>query len=113
LKRERAAVGKCDRERRIAQRLDDVALKHQVADVELDGDAVAHRRRRAGHRFHAPDRLLCGRRSRLRILSGRGRTDQKLDYIGRKNRPFRRNEVRLLLLPEIIRNEDLAAVLAG
>jgi len=46
-------------------------------------------------------------------LSRRGRAGQKLDDIGGKNRPLRRNEIRLLLLPEIIRNEDLAAVLAG
>jgi hypothetical protein len=113
VERERAAVGKCDRERRIAQRLDDVALEHEVADVELDGDAVAHHRRRAGRRFHPPDRLRRSRRSRLRILSGRGRAGQQLDEIGGKNRPFRRNEIGLLLLPEIIRNEDLAAVLPG
>jgi hypothetical protein len=113
VERERAAVGKCDRERRIAQRLDDVALEHEVADVELDGDAVAYHRRRAGRRFHPPDRLRRRRRPRLRILSGRSRAGQQLDQIGRKNRPFRRNEIGLLLLPEIIRNEDLAAVLAG
>src|SRR5437879_5348166 len=58
---------------RVVTNLDDVALKHQVADVELDGNAVAHHRRRASDRFHAPDRLLRGRRARLRVLTRRSR----------------------------------------
>jgi hypothetical protein len=76
---ERAAIGKADPERRIAAGLDHVALEHEIADVQVDGDAVARDRRGPAHRFDAPDRLLRGRRGRLGILTRRDRAGKKLD----------------------------------
>src|SRR5262249_42573144 len=60
-----------------------------------------------------PDRLLRGRRGRLSVLAGRGRAGEKLDQARGKQSAFRRNEVRLLLVPEIIGDEKLVAVVAG
>ena len=110
---ERAAVGKTDPERRIAAGLDHVALEHEIADVQVDGDAVARDRRRPADGFDAPDRLLCGRRGRLSVLAGRGRAGEKLDQARGEQSAFRRNEVRLLLVAEIIGDENLVAVVAG
>jgi hypothetical protein len=107
---ERAAVGKPDPERGIAAGLDHVAQEHEIADVQVDGDAVARDRRGPAHRFDAPDRLLRGRRGRLGILTRRGR---ELDQTRGEQSAFRRNEARLLLVPELIGDENLVAVVAG
>jgi hypothetical protein len=88
---ERAAIGKADPERRIAAGLDHVALEHEIADVQVDGDAVARDRRGPAHRFDAPDRLLRGRRGRLSILTRRGRAGKKLDQT--RGDPLRLNSV--------------------
>src|SRR5262249_40687369 len=76
-------------------------------------DAVARDRRRSTDGFDAPDRLLRGRRGRLSVLTGRGRAGEKLDQARGQQRAFRRNEVQLLLVPEIIGDENLVAVVAG
>src|SRR5262245_26461614 len=110
---ERAAVGKTDPERGITAGLDDVALEYEIAHVQVDGDAVARDRRRPAHRFDAPDRLLRGRRGCLSVLTRRGRARKQLDHARGKQSAFRRNEVRLLLVPEIIGDENLVAVVAG
>ena len=88
-KAERAAVGKTDPEGRVAACLDDVALENEIADVQVDGDAVARDRRGPADRFDAPDRLLRGRRGRLSILSvlaRRGRAGKQLDQARGKQR---------------------------
>ena len=48
---------KIDADRGVAAGLDHVALEHGIADVERDGDAVAHRDRVARDRGDAADRL--------------------------------------------------------
>jgi hypothetical protein len=113
IERERAAVGERDRERRVGAGLDDVALKYEIADIELDGYSVAYHGRRAGDRLDAPDRLLRGRWPCLRVLTRRGGAGQEFDHACREERAFRRGQVGVLLLPEVIGDEDLAAVLPG
>src|SRR5262249_1333667 len=64
-------------------------------------------------RFDTPDWLLRGRRGSLSVLTGRGRAREKLDQARGEQSAFRRNEVRLLLVTEIIGDENLVAVVAG
>src|SRR5947208_16036682 len=100
----------------IGARLDDVALKYEIADVELDGDAVAHGARRTCEGFDAADRLRRGRRAGLpvlRVLARRTRACKNLDQARGQERALRRSKVGLLLVPEIVGDEDLAAVLSG
>src|SRR5258708_3797132 len=116
LKTERASVRKPDPERRITACLDNVALEHQVAYVQVDGDAIAHRGRRTADRLDPPDWLLRSRPrclSVLSVLTRCTRTGKKFDQARGKQGAFRRNEVWLLFVPEIIGDEDLVAGLPG
>jgi hypothetical protein len=67
-------------------------LENEIADVQVDGDAVARDRRGPADRFDAPDRLLRSRRGRLSVLSvlaGRGRAGKQLDQARGEQRAFR------------------------
>ena len=110
---EHGAVGEGDAGRRIAAGRDDVALEHRVADMERDGNAVAHHGNVADDLLDLADRIGRSGRLRLRILARRGRAREQIDDVGRKAGAVRRYQRGMLLARKISGNDVMAAVMAG
>ena len=101
---EHGAVRERDAARRAGAGLDDVAFEDGVADMERDGDAIAHHGDVADDFFDFADRV--GRRGglRLRIMSRRRRSGEQIDRVGRKMRAVWRHQCRVMLACEVAWN---------
>ena len=86
--------------------LHDVVLKHGVAIVERDGDAVAHDAGAAGHLDDMADHLGGGRRSGARGLGKLNVSGQGLDDAGIKRCASRRDQRWALVAVEIAGHHD-------